>query len=740
MERRNRPVRASRERKIAMPDDADRSAANEAPLESWKEIAAYLQRDARTAKRWETSEGLPVHRHLHRSRSSVYAYRSELDAWRADRDPAAESTRSLWPRPVRAFGWTILIAAALTTAGGGAHGGAAAQTADGSGITVRQAWAGPGVDTLGGLSPDGRHLSFVDWDTGNLAVRDLTTGQNRHLTHKGSWDDSDEFAEYSVVSPDGKQVAYAWSNEAGVYELRIVGLDGSGRRVLLHGDEKDWLCPLDWSPDGRQILVGFVRDYRTEEPRVSEFAFLSLEDGSLQVVKPHTLPAGSESWRWLGRHSPDGRHVVYTGGATEGSEQRDIFLLSVEGGRESLLVQHPAVDRDPVWTPDGKKVLFVSDRTGAMGFWSIDVADGRPQGLPKLVKADIGQFERTIGLNSNGSLYYALHTGMQDVYSAELDPAAARIEGTPKRLASRYVGANMWPAWSPDGNYLAYNRQRGARADRPGSLVIVIRSLETGEEREISTRLRQFHPVHWFPDGRSLLVATFRDNSRKRVDYHRIDVRTGEARLIRRGRVVSSFPSDHNPLRPDLSPDGEAIFFAQRERVGSEIVSTSVLAYDIETGREKEILRLGEGRRTGPVIVSPDGRRLAFAELDSKTGSSTVEVMPASGGEAHEVLKVELPQRIVGPSGLAWTPDGRHLLVPILPRWTGGPEPGPTELLCVPVEGGEAQKLGLAMEGIGLGGVHPDGRRIVFDSGQRRESAKEVWVMENFLPQPPIVH
>ena len=350
-----------------MTVNVDSGAAKETPLESWKEIAAYLQRNARTAKRWETSEGLPVHRHLHKSRSSVFAYPSELDAWWAGREPAAQSTRSLWQRPVPAFGWTVVVALALMMAGSGRKGGAVAQAADGSGITVQQVWAGPGVDTIGGLSPDGRHLSFVDWDTGNLAVRDLSTGKNRHLTHKGSWEDSDEYAEYSVVSPDGKQVAYAWSNKAGAYELHIVGLDGSGRRVLLPGEKEDWLCPIDWSPDGRQILVGFVRNFPGEEPGVTEFAFLSVKDGSMEVVKSHTLPAGSESWRWLERQSPDGRYVVYTGGATEGSEQSDIFLLSVDGGRESPLVQHPAVDRDPVWTPDGKKVLFVSDRTGAMG-------------------------------------------------------------------------------------------------------------------------------------------------------------------------------------------------------------------------------------------------------------------------------------------------------------------------------------------------------------------------------------
>jgi TolB-like protein/Tfp pilus assembly protein PilF len=56
-------------------------------LDSWKEIAAHLERDIRTVHRWEAEEKLPVYRHLHKKRSTVYAYRSELDAWRRNRAP-----------------------------------------------------------------------------------------------------------------------------------------------------------------------------------------------------------------------------------------------------------------------------------------------------------------------------------------------------------------------------------------------------------------------------------------------------------------------------------------------------------------------------------------------------------------------------------------------------------------------------------------------------------------------------
>lgn len=51
-------------------------------LDSWKAIANYLSRSVRTARRWEAEEGLPVHRQMHKAQGSVYAYRSEIDAWR----------------------------------------------------------------------------------------------------------------------------------------------------------------------------------------------------------------------------------------------------------------------------------------------------------------------------------------------------------------------------------------------------------------------------------------------------------------------------------------------------------------------------------------------------------------------------------------------------------------------------------------------------------------------------------
>jgi hypothetical protein len=68
--------------------------SNQGRLDSWKEIAAYLERDVRTARRWEKERGLPVHRVPGGERGAVFAYRPELDAWLqggADNDATSEN-------------------------------------------------------------------------------------------------------------------------------------------------------------------------------------------------------------------------------------------------------------------------------------------------------------------------------------------------------------------------------------------------------------------------------------------------------------------------------------------------------------------------------------------------------------------------------------------------------------------------------------------------------------------------
>lgn len=87
----------------AAPSPAER-------LNSWKEIAAYLKHSERTVRRWE-SEGLPVHRHAHKKKSAIYAYKPEIDKWwnygRARLEELERSDIKPWRRWLPGFGAAV---------------------------------------------------------------------------------------------------------------------------------------------------------------------------------------------------------------------------------------------------------------------------------------------------------------------------------------------------------------------------------------------------------------------------------------------------------------------------------------------------------------------------------------------------------------------------------------------------------------------------------------------------------
>ncbi|HEX6163626.1 MAG TPA: hypothetical protein VFZ31_09685, partial [Vicinamibacterales bacterium] len=96
-------------------DDSPAGTHPEDRLDSWKAISAYLKRDVTTVQRWEKREGMPVHRHVHDKLGSVYAFRTELDAWMRRRAPvaAAEVTAGTDAVPPRPATRSPLIVAAV---------------------------------------------------------------------------------------------------------------------------------------------------------------------------------------------------------------------------------------------------------------------------------------------------------------------------------------------------------------------------------------------------------------------------------------------------------------------------------------------------------------------------------------------------------------------------------------------------------------------------------------------------
>ena len=688
----------------------------EKPFQSWKEIAAYLDRDESTARRWEREASLPVRRHREGGRSSVYAFASELDAWRQARKPKVGGSvpqKPLWRWAATAFAGAFTIALAVWIVARGPILNLPDPLAEAANVTgsvsLGQIGTGPEAVPTGSVSPDGRYLSFTDSTTGDLAVHDLETGENRRLTNKGSWFKSSEASYSSTFSPDGAKIAFSWLGASGA-EVRILPADAEDGEVsakILYSSpqhEATYLHVAGWSPDGERILV-----YLTRRDRTSQIAMVSASDGKLRVLR-------SLEWSFPNlKLSPDGRFIGYDRPSGE-DPRRDIFVLAADGTREAAVVPHPANDIIIGWTPDGGALLFASDRSGTMGVWSLPLADGKPAGSPELLKRDVGQVA-PISITPGGAFYYGLQTGMQDVFTAELDPASGKLLGEPKRFQSFSEGSNRAAAWSPDGIHLAYLGGGGRGGAESASPLLVIRSFEDGKERMIAPSGLQIRTgrLDWSPDGHHILLAA--QNTKGAYGAYTIDVTTEEARLVAAGEF-GIYPFG-------WSADSKEVFYRRNHLVGEDRHRT-IFARNLETSEERQVYSV-EGTRMVTGAVSSDGKYLAFtlftdnAPKQQNVYERDLMVLPTSGGEPRRVLTFE------GHFDLAWSPDGNYLY---FIKESSREEP--VEVWRVPIEGGEAEYTGLARERLRNLQIHPDGRKVSFEAGR---VGWEVWVMENFLPE-----
>ncbi len=574
---------------------------------------------------------------------------------------------------------------------------------------TRQVWTGREVDGSGKISFDGKYLSFVDWSTGNLAMREMATEKKTLITKKGSWKiDAMEFAMDSVWSRDGKQLAYNWDNvEKGRVELYIVGLKNLESRLLYQIDfKRDWISPVDWSPDGKDILAFF-----TGEKRACQLGLISVKDGSIRIIK--TFPA-IDPFPMAAQFSPDGRYIVYEFPQEELKREKNISIISSDGKDEWPLIAHAANDNLLGWSPDGNWILFTSDRTGTWDAWIIQVMEGKPQKSPQLVKRGIGLIN-SLGFSQDGSFYYNVEGGRYNVFSAKIDPETGHILEMPKKDPLPYQGYNTYPGWSSDGKHLLYVSDRGPMKRQR---VLCIYSLDSGSLREINLKQKFVHFGYprWCPDGRSVLL--FAEHIQSGNGLFKVDTQTGEATLLiqEKDRIPGILH-----WSPIMALDGKSLFY---DYENSSEQYYQIRVRDLETGKEKELLR-HPPHDNNQLALSPDGKQLALILRDEKN-MRMVKVMPTEGGEPVELYRFELKGRNI--VSLDWSPDGRYIYFP--KRTTDG-----WELWRVPVQGGDAENLKLKMRNFINLNIHPDGQRITFASRVGDEMLPKIWVMENFLPK-----
>ena len=351
----------------------------------------------------------------------------------------------------------------------------------------RPIWKGEDVTLLGGPSPDGKWLSFVDRATGDLALRNRATGAVTRLTKNTP--QSKQFAYFSTIAPDNKRVAYAWFNAQGFYELRVIA-EATEPKILYSNEEAGFVQPCAWSPDGKQILTLFFR-----KDNISQIALVNASSGEMRVLK-------SLNWVYPKKmdFSPDGRFIVYDNFIKDGGPERSIFALAVDGSREAKLVDKAGSHLFPLWSPDGRFIYYASDFTGSMNAWRIRIEDGNPKGEPEMMARELGRY-LPLGMTKGGELIYGSRQGNIDVLMA----GTTELE-TFQRVSKLFPGLNSNPAFAPDGKTLAYLSRRGTENFGQQARVIVVRDPKGGE-LELLTRLAHVESVHWSPDGTQLLAS-----------------------------------------------------------------------------------------------------------------------------------------------------------------------------------------------------------------------------------------
>ncbi len=569
-------------------------------------------------------------------------------------------------------------------------------------LAVRKVWETRFNDPLGPPSPDGSYLPCYDGN-GNLSVYDLATDKLRSLTDGASWTAS--FAYKAVFSPDGKQLAYAWRNKEYFWDLWIINIDGSDNRLLCRSKSQKSIIPMNWSNDGKKILAHSKHEGNISEQE-NEIVMVSVPNGELKRIYEFKKNQSTN----IICFSPDGRFIVFDIADFE-NQSCDISILPVSGGREISLVSHPASDHVLGWMPDGKNILFSSDRKGSIGIWMRSVENGKPQGIPKLVKQDVGPIG-PLGITLDGSFYYQKGGWEFDIYEAVIDLSRKKLAGPQKPAIYRSMGNNTSLDWSKDAKYMAYHSFSSSMGAR-GKLWIC--NENTGEEYELEPKLGTFHELYWSPDGSK--IATYGRDMDNRPGYFSIDIQSGNVRPIILREIVKGAVNFIG-----WAGDGKSIFY-QYEKPKDFY---EIRKKEIDAEKEDIIYKtLEKNVHIGSSALSRDGHKIAFIKWQGEEKSQHLMVMTIQGEETRELFRTQPGNSI---KEIVWTPDDHYLLI-TQEKNTGYQEQ--SELWIVGSRGEDLEKIGeLDKFAWGLR-IHPNGEKIAFTVADKKT---EVWIMENFLP------
>jgi len=539
-----------------------------------------------------------------------------------------------------------------------------------------------GVSQQPAVSPDGKWVVYVNGPVGNTDIfLQSTTGQVAiNLTKDSLLNDS-----MPAFSPDGDAIAFRSDRDGG--GLFVMGRTGEAvRRLTSKGFQPAWF------PDGQQIV--FATDLApTVESRgnVSELWIVAASGG-----EPRRVFSGDAVQP---RVSPNGRRIAFWSIPVDVAKRqvngsnRDLWTVAADGTDPVRVTDDEAYDWNPVWSPDGAWLYFLSDRAGSMNLWrvaineSTGITTGDPQ--PTTVPAS---YIRNVSLSADGRVgTYATWTVTNNLGRVRFDARNGVVQGP---LEPVTAGPNDFATLdvSPDGQQLVVHTSGRQRED------LYVMGSDGSGLRQLSSGPGKDRVPRWSFDGRQILF--YSDRSGTFASWS----------IDRDGGALRQLPNMSNRTYPIQSRDGTriaAIDAGQRIHLynGSDLSQAPEVLPPLP-----EVLR-----STGMFLNdwSPDGRFLAGTtdvgafvySLDTKSfsriGGAT---SPSDAADARS-------------SSVTWLPDGRRFVFSRRGR-----------LFIADRLGGEARELlALSGETIVFPRLSHDGAFLYFEHGS---ASGDIWMVK----------
>lgn len=614
-------------------------------LDSWKEIAAYLKRDITTVQRWEKREGMPVRRHQHEKLGTVYAFRSELDAWLGRRHPAGAPSPAAGDAPLderRAASPTIAppdrppvsapgsararrphrwaVAAALLAV---ALAGASwwlwrseyfwRSPLDGAEYTLVTDFGG--AEQAAAVSPDGRFVAFLSDRDGrfDVWVTQLGTGQYANLTRGRVRELVNPSVRTLGFSPDGALVTF-WARgvedagraQIGVWAIPTLG--GSPRPYLEDAAE------FAWSPDGGRVVY---HSTDTGDP-----TFVRAEGQAPRRV----FAADSGRHAHFPTWSPDGAFLYLVLG--EPPDAMDIWRIPQGGGAPERITFHEADVSHPVFLDRTTLLYLVRDRDApGARLHGVDVRRRRPHRLGTPLEQYSSLSASRDGRRLVATLARTKSTLWQVAPATQPDgePTVTPVALPPGRgFAPRFgpgflvfaspgrdgdtiwrlsgdVGAPIWSAAASritGGPEVAADGARIAVAvEQHGTTRLWVMNADGTSARVLDEVLDVRGSPTWAPDGQSVVSGAIVDGTPQLV---RVPLTGGRVALVR-----------EYALDPAWSPRGDAIVYSGAD-VGTA-VPVKAIAPD---GRARPVAAVALTRGARRLRFLPGGRALVMLRGD----------------------------------------------------------------------------------------------------------------------------